>query len=413
MSFTLLLLVLGALSALAIVVFTRRRDLILVALLPSFIFSGAVIDELGQVGDGVRQLTIVMLGVLGLSRVGELALGQRLILASLLIGVAIQPVREAPSLGVLFAVFMVLLHGPVAASLTVFLSMPGRDVWFGRAFVGVAILHNLFSLSGLGDFEGDQRFAGGGTSSPIFAFTGAVLVSALLWCAIYQEGIVRFAGLCLAPPTVLFTLLGAQRSGLVALAGAAAPYIVVGVVRRPAATIGLGGAVSAVVGYVISRSTIFDFAFERFSDFEDEARTSRWELALEVIRESPLVGHGFGTSDEVGFGVHNTFLSIWIELGSLGLLLWVAAILTVVWTAIRTVRVATGTAEGLAVLALSWIGVSLAGALVESKLYRPTNLPAFVLVAAFALAHVQRQKVAQRLSTAVTASRSRRSAVEA
>jgi O-antigen ligase len=80
---------------------------------------------------------------------------------------------------------------------------------------------------------------------------------------------------------------------------------------------------------------------EGFSD-----RFSRWDMAIRAIRTKPLTGHGFGQElsnlTQVGSeGVaHDDYLTVWLELGLGGLLLFVMTIFQFIragWTLHREV----------------------------------------------------------------------------
>lgn len=72
------------------------------------------------------------------------------------------------------------------------------------------------------------------------------------------------------------------------------------------------------------------------NELEGGGRGRLWHEAWRAIGDSPIVGHGLGSSGVVGAGVdgmypHNIFLQIWVDAGVVGLLLFGLLLLLPVW----------------------------------------------------------------------------------
>ncbi len=118
-------------------------------------------------------------------------------------------------------------------------------------------------------------------------------------------------------------------------------------------------------------------------------RFSRWGMALQAIREKPLAGHGFGQElcylTQIGSGgvAHDDYLTVWLELGLGGLLLFIAVIFQFVRTGWRLYASRRFQRHGALILAI-------VAALVLDSFVVPTlyweKLPTITLAMAAALA---------------------------
>ncbi len=387
-----LLVALGCLGVLVIVIVADYRKHLAVALIITSLLSGVTVDWLNNVSVALRQGSILALALLAFQSKRMLPLPNSLLLLSSLIGVTMVFQRSDPAAGLSFALAMTLLHGPVAKTLAGWLRTAEDVAELLEVFVYVAILHVALSLWALATFDGGSRFAGAGSSSPLFAFAGAALAAVLLWAMVYRGGRVGRIATVLLTPVVLLTLLAGQRSGLLGLLVAAAPSVVVGARRRP--KIVTGACMFALVAvYLASRTTeLFEFAFGRFANLDDEAREVRWSATYDLIRDRPFTGWGAGYADELTFGTHNAFLTVGLELGLFGLALWSVAILVALSWAATGTRSTSEVVAGVSTLSLAWLGLAIVAGLTESKLYRPTNLPALVLLLGLLFTSVVRQQ---------------------
>lgn len=103
------------------------------------------------------------------------------------------------------------------------------------------------------------------------------------------------------------------------------------------------------------------------------ARYEYWSMALELIGESPIIGHGFGQElilfERVrGEGMcHNAFLSVGIEGGLLGLLLFILPLVTIIryfWRRFRNRR-----HHDIAVVCLAFMAALIIMSMTQSVLY--------------------------------------------
>lgn len=74
-------------------------------------------------------------------------------------------------------------------------------------------------------------------------------------------------------------------------------------------------------------------AFDSYSD--GSGRNELWRYAMELIRQRPLLGWGWGGYYYPGVGLHNTYISIWCDCGLIGLLLFLIPIISMCIQAIK------------------------------------------------------------------------------
>jgi O-antigen ligase len=87
-------------------------------------------------------------------------------------------------------------------------------------------------------------------------------------------------------------------------------------------------------------------------------RFDRWGMAFQAIQKDPLAGHGFG--QELNYltlmgsegRAHNTYLTVWLELGLGGLLLFLATVFQFIRAGIFLYRNPRFQSEGALILAL-------------------------------------------------------------
>lgn len=209
----------------------------------------------------------------------------------------------------------------------------------------------------------------------------------------------RWARVCafaLLPATLLVLWKAESATGIGAAIGTATLLMIYRVIRgRPllgAAFVGLASSAAVLLGFV----TVF--APDRLvgllnRDLSFTGRTRLWEEVLALIRDSPLLGHGYrgfwGTSKgdaisaALGWRVshaHNGWLEVGLDLGLIGLLL-IVLLFAIPLIRYFGSRLAPPTFEAEVALAVG--SVTLLVAASDSVLLGPNNLFFFLLVAQF------------------------------
>jgi O-antigen ligase len=110
--------------------------------------------------------------------------------------------------------------------------------------------------------------------------------------------------------------------------------------------------------------TLTDPSYDPAGKNDLSGRLYVWPIALDLLWDSPLLGIGagaFASVNPLGIGVHNVFLSVAVELGLVGLTLYLASVWLVFRPAFSAPR---GSRVGLATAAMlvSWVAIALAGA---------------------------------------------------
>jgi hypothetical protein len=104
--------------------------------------------------------------------------------------------------------------------------------------------------------------------------------------------------------------------------------------------------------------------------FGTSGRAQAWQGALQLGADRPLAGYGFGTEDDVFVDrfysfeaafVENAYLGLFLQVGAVGLALFVFVLVALAWTAVQVIRGSPRVVVGPAAAAA---GVLLAGALI-------------------------------------------------
>jgi O-antigen ligase len=103
-----------------------------------------------------------------------------------------------------------------------------------------------------------------------------------------------------------------------------------------------------------------------------EWRLARWQLTLEASNKQPLFGIGFNNLRDV-FGAthggyttaHNSFLSLFAELGIVGLLAYLAIIFSMIWIGLRIYRTGAQTLD-------RWRGITVVSAIIAYQVAAAT-----------------------------------------
>ena len=367
--------------SLAVIAFTlptaRRTEWLLATYFVSLCFSGVDNQALGTAFELVRFGCVALIAVEGFRRpatpgpaVACLAVGAALI--TLMLPRSGEPVNSIP-----FAIGMLIVTIPLPWALRKIVSDDKRRLAALRMFAYTSVVYVILAVIGLGSWRGDARFAGAGEAAPVFSITGAFFGLALLWGLVFGTGRFRiFSGVMFAP-VMAFMVLAGQRSGTMGAAVGALPFALLAIRRVPRRVVPALLAVGALT-YYVTRGEVFQFALGRLS-FENNARTVRWQEGIRLVMQEPLLCHGPGTSGSTGFGLHNAFLAAAYEGGLVVGCLWILGALVALWTALRLVRRQI-VSDGTDILFLAWIATAIATALVENKLYSPTNIAIFTFI---------------------------------
>ena len=184
----------------------------------------------------------------------------------------------------------------------------------------------------------------------VFVGIGTVIVVAyLLWLRVDRPG-PRWPWWSYAGLAVVITgaLLATQTRGSVLAAAAACLLLLAtrwrGSRRRD--LIAVGALVVAAVGLAASEPVLTYLARgENAAQLASlNSRTALWDLALQAVQKHPLLGWGVGASrgiflEEIGLGGgHNAFVNVAVDLGIIGLVVWMALVVVLWRTVYRLPR---------------------------------------------------------------------------
>jgi O-antigen ligase len=216
---------------------------------------------------------------------------------------------------------------------------PRRWRFIGACYlVGVAVDLVLVLASWLTDtsYEGNGRYSIAGVNSNYTAYamaTAIPIVFAIYWSEPRRKARHALtAGVFVALLGLAIAVTGCRGATLAYLLGvvvAVMAFVRVSPIRGVVVT-GTIAAVtlrywSALADLVPSRLLMQDAAGEDFSS----GRFTLWQRALDVFSEHPMFGAGadaFPLMAEEGMHAHNVFLSVLAELGSVGMLIFLAVL---------------------------------------------------------------------------------------
>lgn len=200
----------------------------------------------------------------------------------------------------------------------------------GSLLAAGAIVTN--SLRGATLYGVNGRYGLMGVDANEIAVTIAVTVP-FAWYLAEQQGrrAWRLAGRLVVVPLALACLLTASRTGLVALGVASAALLGMGTATRLRKGVAIAAAL-CVIGAGLWATLPLEVA-ARLVNLEGDLttlnnRTPFWAAAVRAWVGSPVIGRGLGSASEVVVpvlgretAIHNTFLSVLVDLGGVGAIL--------------------------------------------------------------------------------------------
>lgn len=247
--------------------------------------------------------------------------------------------------------FLTLRRGFSVMILFLVLYLLVTRVWTTRATIrgdlaiiasclGVAIVLGLTPIARLfGSVEIAGRFRGMLENPNTIGIVATMLVPALIGLIVTAtRRVERRWFVLLVFATVVSLILSRSRAGLIGTGVGTIAYIIgsrsLTRARKLLPMLGIAFAIIAV--FLVSSAPRQDVqtTLARFSDRTGSGRAGAWQLSLELSAKRPIVGYGFGVSEDIfgpavlnlkngflGTHVHNGYLQILLELGAAGLLL--------------------------------------------------------------------------------------------
>lgn len=183
---------------------------------------------------------------------------------------------------------------------------------------------------------GGQRFtAGSMVNATNYAVSGALLFPFMLWAALERGGrLWRLVGVfgVLVIPLCLF-LSGTRTAVAVSLIASAPLFLRSGVGRtlRIWVSVAVLGVALLLFGRYLLQDQGTEYLSSRLTSTSLTGRDVLWANGWQVCMESPVLGRGIGANSSIPAdrghrGFHNAYLSIWCNVGLVGLLLLLAAL---------------------------------------------------------------------------------------
>lgn len=204
-----------------------------------------------------------------------------------------------------------------------------RVVLAGWAIMGLIVLTNIDTSYAMFAYRDS-------TSPEVASYQG--MARSFFFTSLYLVAVMRRGLLYLGLPTFVVLFLIGARSEMISFVCVVAALVVLHSRKRPAVSIGAVVAGSAASAWFLTSAQmnissrqllIFDLG----GDTSWNSRQAMTEFAAQQIYENPIVGvygghylYGFGG---LGSGAHN-ILSVWVDFGAIGMLLYSALILIAV-----------------------------------------------------------------------------------
>lgn len=238
------------------------------------------------------------------------------------------------------------------------ITKPKHLRWFAVAFVIGALLSTAYGLeAGLGTDA--SRVSGAvGDSNETAAVLVAAAVFAFALCGERRWGpAMRLLAFLAGLGSVVGLAMTASRGGLVALAAAGLVAVMLAGRWRGRAVVALALVSIAVVGWFAAFAPAG--ARDRVVNASSDGRSTIWAVAERVIEAHPVLGVGSDNFvnvsanylDQPGLTAaawfildqpkvaHNLFLETWADLGTVGLLLWLAMLAYAMRCGLQAIRV--------------------------------------------------------------------------
>jgi O-antigen ligase len=191
-----------------------------------------------------------------------------------------------------------------------------------------------------------QRLTGGALDLNEFAIDLVMSIPMAVYCATQPKvnRLLRIANIIYCPVCAISIMLTGSRMGFLGMCVMVFLLGLFYLFKRPVLTIGLGLVMGVPFVFLVSKF-IPESTWERVSGSVEEIQTGNWsgrlkiyEAGLVIFQEYPILGTGSGTFNHmigqvIGSGkfasisAHNTYLSVSVELGAIGLLILLAILL--------------------------------------------------------------------------------------
>ncbi len=375
-----MLVILTILLALGVLLYVKGgRQVLLGALLLSLLLSGSrdpLIDGLATL---LRWGLIASLAIVALGGSSFPGVPAALIAAYGAIGLVGAGRSPSVSISIQIGLALLLLCGPAASAIAFEARTPEGTHRVLRIQCAAGVIFAAVGLGALGLLEAGSRYSGHITSAPLFALTGAIFLPVTVWWGFQKSHQLTHRALALvAASAILFLLtLSGQRTGTFAGVLGLLPLLIYFRGSRITAVVTSVLLVWVALGFV--RDTTpehYEFIQGRLASSDLNQRGDRWQRALELCLEAPLLGAGLGAAERSsGFGFHNAYLVAWRDGGLMGLLLFTFALISLIRAALRLIR--RSPYPSVRGWASAYLGVAVtlaASGFFETKLLSPSNL---------------------------------------
>lgn len=396
----IIMLALAVMLILVVLTLMGRRLPLFFTLLASLLLSGSVWSSLDAAAGIARMGIIALLCLQVLKLKSGPGAALTVFASSVLLGLP----QSVFSRDLLWSMqWGAVLFGSVLVAWTLGDAMPDRQAVKKvlSVFIIAGCLWTLLGAVSLRELmragAGGERFAGLNESAGIFSDTGGICMPFLLWGALRRwNKLVRFGcgSLFVVAAIVLFSC--GQRGGLFAGVIACLPQLA----RLNFQRIAFTAAVLMVIGLLGLFLSSFNqkhtqYLLTRYLSTDLSNRDVIWRQGLSAVMTSPIIGHGYGSNrremrDYIRNQktVHNMYLSVWYDIGMVGLLPFVASMCLAAWQGARlSFKAGDREIQDLARLCVGLVGAIMAAGFFGSWASSPTGLSTITLLVCMIALH--------------------------
>jgi len=261
-----------------------------------------------------------------------------------LFGLLYSPVFEKGAVRVIFffaAIPAFLMSmGPPNVNLNDLIQFIRRLAWLG---VPLAVLHFLFiAIAPQGG--GTARFKSCFVSGQVMSLATGVVTLPLIWALLSKNaGKANMIFLIAMMVNLTVMIASTQRTALFSLAGAVVLLLYFYPSRGVISSL-LGGAAIALIAWpAITFLISEEYLIQRLSNLESSSRFEFWDFGIEHGLKRPFLGHGAGAAGQeitlrFGMALHNAYLTVFYNLGIIGLMAYGGMVVAGLVSAYRLAR---------------------------------------------------------------------------
>jgi len=361
-----------------ILIFVRKIYPLIFFLWVSLMLSGSFNLKIDSLFTLIRWLLIIFIsiGVL-FSGIKKLPTPSMLLILYAFVGVISIPLSPNPIWAIQFSIMLIITAGGLGSAFYKEVSTENGIYKLLSIIESGALFYIGLSIIGLLGFRGGMRYSGVWTSAPLFVIIGGVMLPILLWLA--SDPMLPLTrrvkdGVLFGIIAVLCVFSGERTGTLAGLVGSLIVILRLKKRQNIAVFVSIILILFGILSYTSRYNRQWEFVRYRYFEHGLSGRPERWQKALQLCINEPLVPHGIGASNFLGFGFHNAYLVTWYEGGLLGLVLFLSAIVLTLLRGLKAIFSREDEIRRVGTLVVSVMIALILTGFAESKFISPSNI---------------------------------------